>query len=82
MTGSPKYRHFFSLQFALLQGDFHEKQGESMHWIVANHKREGVVFAWVAGENCLLTDATTIDPPRFAARRPSLPPSRPDARSV
>ena len=35
----------------------------SMHWIVANHKREGAVSVSVVGNNCRPTGATTIEPP-------------------
>ena len=35
----------------------------SMHWIVANHKREGVVSASAARESCRPTDAATIELP-------------------
>jgi hypothetical protein len=35
----------------------------SMHWIAANHKREGAVFVSVAGKTCRPTDAT-IELPR------------------
>jgi len=33
----------------------------SMHWIVANHKREGAASVSVAGKTCRPTDATTIE---------------------
>ena len=33
----------------------------SMHWIVANHKREGAVSVSMAGKTCRLMDATTFD---------------------
>ena len=36
----------------------------SMHWIVANHKRDGAVSVSVAGKTCRPTDATTIELPR------------------
>jgi hypothetical protein len=36
---------------------------DQMHWIVANHKREGAVSVSVAGKTCRSTDATTIELP-------------------
>ena len=41
----------------------------SMHWVVANHKRDGVVSVTVTGKTCRPMDATTIelpDPPIYA----------------
>ena len=35
----------------------------SMHWIVANHKRDGAVSVSVAGKTCPSADATTIELP-------------------
>jgi len=35
----------------------------SMHWIVANHKREGAVSIPIVGKTCWPTDATIIEPP-------------------
>jgi hypothetical protein len=35
----------------------------SMHWIVANHKRDGAASVSVAGKTCRPTDATTIELP-------------------
>ncbi len=35
----------------------------SMHWIVANHKREGAVAVSVANKTCRPLDAATIDLP-------------------
>ena len=38
----------------------------SMHWIVANHKREGAVSGSAAGQNCRPTSAMSVD---FRTRR-------------
>ena len=41
----------------------------SMHWIVANHKKEGAVSVSAAGKTCRPMDATIIelpDPPIYA----------------
>jgi hypothetical protein len=35
----------------------------SMHWIVANHKREGVVAVSIAKKTCRPMDAATIELP-------------------
>jgi len=35
----------------------------SVHWIVANHKRDGAVSVSVAGKTCRPMDAMTIEPP-------------------
>ena len=39
----------------------------SMHWIVANHKKESTVSISVAGKTCRPMDATTIDPRSYSS---------------